>query len=191
MKSLHNCQTGEGSAFGYIMLIVIIALANLFIRVLNATKGTMTVQNAHGLRIFTSCVNLRLTHLVVTRYLSWKLTLAPQRIGFGWLVRVFLHVPTLLDSRLVDQDARRSHQPRADLYSVRPVRADPAKLQRSVLIGGSVESATGVRASADVSVFRDRLINSVIIAGASTLLAVVPRHAGGLRLLALSHPRRK
>ena len=34
-----NFQTGEGSAFGYIMLIVIIALANLFIRVLNRTKA--------------------------------------------------------------------------------------------------------------------------------------------------------
>jgi multiple sugar transport system permease protein len=34
-----NFQTGEGSAFGYIMLIVIIALSNLFIRVLNRTKA--------------------------------------------------------------------------------------------------------------------------------------------------------
>ncbi len=34
-----NFQTGEGSAFGYIMLIVIIALSNLFIRVLNQTKA--------------------------------------------------------------------------------------------------------------------------------------------------------
>ena len=42
-----------------------------------------------------------------------------------------------------------------------------------ILIGGSVESSTGVRASADVSAFRDRLINSVIIAGTSTLLAVL------------------
>jgi multiple sugar transport system permease protein len=32
-------NTGEGSALGYIMLIVIIALANLFIRALNATKA--------------------------------------------------------------------------------------------------------------------------------------------------------
>ena len=42
----------------------------------------------------------------------------------------------------------------------------------SVLIGGTVESETGVRASADLSVFRDRLLNSIIIAGTSTLLAV-------------------
>lgn len=42
----------------------------------------------------------------------------------------------------------------------------------SVLIGGTVQSQTGVRASADLSVFRDRLLNSIIIAGASTLLAV-------------------
>jgi multiple sugar transport system permease protein len=33
-------NTGEGSALGYIMLIVIIALANLLIRALNATKST-------------------------------------------------------------------------------------------------------------------------------------------------------
>src|SRR3982751_918816 len=38
-----------------------------------------------------------------------------------------------------------------------------------ILIGGSVESTTGVRASADVSAFRDR----VVIAGTSTLLAVL------------------
>ncbi|HLV35977.1 MAG TPA: carbohydrate ABC transporter permease [Spirillospora sp.] len=42
----------------------------------------------------------------------------------------------------------------------------------SVLIGGSIQSETGVRASADLSAFRDRLINSIIIAGTSTLLAV-------------------
>ncbi len=42
-----------------------------------------------------------------------------------------------------------------------------------ILIGGSVSSATGVRASSDVSVFRDRLLNSVIISGSSTLLAVL------------------
>ena len=42
-----------------------------------------------------------------------------------------------------------------------------------ILIGGSIESSTGVRASADVSEFRSRLINSVIISGASTLLAVL------------------
>jgi multiple sugar transport system permease protein len=42
----------------------------------------------------------------------------------------------------------------------------------SVLIGGSIESETGVRASADLSAFRDRLINSIIIAGTSTVLAV-------------------
>ena len=34
-----NFDTGMGSALGYIMLIVIIALANVFIRVLNAFKG--------------------------------------------------------------------------------------------------------------------------------------------------------
>ncbi len=34
-----NFDTGQGSALGYIMLIVIIALANVFIRVLNAFKG--------------------------------------------------------------------------------------------------------------------------------------------------------
>jgi multiple sugar transport system permease protein len=42
-----------------------------------------------------------------------------------------------------------------------------------ILIGGSVASSTGVRASADVSAFRDRLINSVIISSTSTLLAVL------------------
>jgi multiple sugar transport system permease protein len=42
----------------------------------------------------------------------------------------------------------------------------------SILIGGAIESETGVRASADLSVFRDRLINSIIIAGTSTILAV-------------------
>jgi multiple sugar transport system permease protein len=42
----------------------------------------------------------------------------------------------------------------------------------SVLIGGSIASETGVRASADLSAFRDRLINSIIIAGTSTALAV-------------------
>jgi multiple sugar transport system permease protein len=34
-----NFDTGQGSALGYIMLIVIIALANIFIRVLNAFKA--------------------------------------------------------------------------------------------------------------------------------------------------------
>lgn len=34
-----NFETGLGSAYGYIMLIVIIALANLLIRQLNSTKG--------------------------------------------------------------------------------------------------------------------------------------------------------
>lgn len=34
-------NTGEGSALGYIMLIVITALANLFIRALNASKATV------------------------------------------------------------------------------------------------------------------------------------------------------
>lgn len=42
----------------------------------------------------------------------------------------------------------------------------------SILIGGSIQSDTGVRASADLSAFRDRLLNSVIIAGSSTALAV-------------------
>jgi multiple sugar transport system permease protein len=35
-----NFDTGTGSALGYIMLIVIIALANLFIRALNSVKAT-------------------------------------------------------------------------------------------------------------------------------------------------------
>ncbi len=43
----------------------------------------------------------------------------------------------------------------------------------SILLGTTIESDTGVRASADLSVFRDRLTNSVIIAGLSTLLAVI------------------
>jgi multiple sugar transport system permease protein len=34
-----NFETGVGSAYGYIMLIVIIALANLLIRQLNSLKG--------------------------------------------------------------------------------------------------------------------------------------------------------
>lgn len=44
-----------------------------------------------------------------------------------------------------------------------------------VLIGGSQETGSGstVTASADVSEFRDRLINSIIITGASTMLAVL------------------
>lgn len=42
-----------------------------------------------------------------------------------------------------------------------------------VLIGGSIASETGVRASADLSEFRDRLVNSIIIAGISTLTAVL------------------
>lgn len=37
-----NFDTGQGSALGYIMLIVIIALANIFIRVLNAFKEGAT-----------------------------------------------------------------------------------------------------------------------------------------------------
>ena len=39
-QAFANWNTGEASALGYVMLIVIIALANLFIRALNATKGT-------------------------------------------------------------------------------------------------------------------------------------------------------
>lgn len=39
-QAFTNWNTGEASALGYVMLIVIIALANLFIRALNATKGT-------------------------------------------------------------------------------------------------------------------------------------------------------
>ena len=35
-----NFETGLGSAYGYIMLIVIIALANLLIRQLNSMKGS-------------------------------------------------------------------------------------------------------------------------------------------------------
>lgn len=42
----------------------------------------------------------------------------------------------------------------------------------SILIGTTIESETGVRASADLSEFRNRLVNSVIIAGTSTLFAV-------------------
>ena len=38
-QAFANWNTGEASALGYVMLIVIIALANLFIRALNATKG--------------------------------------------------------------------------------------------------------------------------------------------------------
>ncbi len=38
-EAFANWNTGSASALGYIMLIVIIALANLFIRALNATKG--------------------------------------------------------------------------------------------------------------------------------------------------------
>jgi multiple sugar transport system permease protein len=38
-EAFTNWNTGSASALGYIMLIVIIALANLFIRALNATKG--------------------------------------------------------------------------------------------------------------------------------------------------------
>lgn len=43
----------------------------------------------------------------------------------------------------------------------------------SVLLGTTVESATGVQASGSLGEFRDRLLNSVIISGTSTLLAVV------------------
>ncbi len=42
----------------------------------------------------------------------------------------------------------------------------------AILVGGARESETGVRTSADLSEFRNRLVNSVIIAGASTALAV-------------------
>lgn len=42
----------------------------------------------------------------------------------------------------------------------------------SVLTGATVESATGVQASGSLGEFRSRLINSVIISGISTLLAV-------------------
>lgn len=38
-EAFTNWNTGSASALGYIMLIVIIALANLFIRALNASKG--------------------------------------------------------------------------------------------------------------------------------------------------------
>jgi multiple sugar transport system permease protein len=68
---------------------------------------------------------------------------------------------------------------RADVISRVPtflpfIQFDPTLQNYSdILIGGSVSSATGVRASSDVSVFRDRLINSVIISGAATLLAVL------------------
>jgi multiple sugar transport system permease protein len=43
---------------------------------------------------------------------------------------------------------------------------------RAILIGGTTESEGGVRTSADLSEFRNRLLNSVIIAGVSTILAV-------------------
>lgn len=42
-----------------------------------------------------------------------------------------------------------------------------------VLLGGSISSETGVRASANLAEFRNRLVNSIIIAGTSTLLAVI------------------
>src|SRR5690606_21879325 len=38
-EAFTNWNTGSASALGYIMLIVIIALANLFVRALNASKG--------------------------------------------------------------------------------------------------------------------------------------------------------
>ena len=67
---------------------------------------------------------------------------------------------------------------RAEIISLTPTYLPFVQFQptlenyTSVLIGGSIESETGVRASADLSAFRDRLINSVIIAGTSTALAV-------------------
>lgn len=42
----------------------------------------------------------------------------------------------------------------------------------SILLGTTLQSETGVRASADLSIFRERLLNSVVITGVSTFLAV-------------------
>ena len=98
-----------------------------------------------------------------------------QRVAFGlglFLVILFFMFPLywiLISSIKV----------RADVISRVPtfipfVQFEPTLQNYSdILIGGSVESTTGVRASADVSAFRDRLINSIVIAGSSTLLAVL------------------
>jgi len=74
-----------------------------------------------------------------------------------------------------------SFKTRADVVSTTPTYLPYIEFQPTfnnytdVLIGGSQESGDGstVTASADVSEFRDRLINSIIITGASTLLAVL------------------
>lgn len=100
-----------------------------------------------------------------------------QRFGF-WisLLVVFLFFTFPLYWILVS-----SFKTRADIVSITPAYIPFVEFQptlnnyRDVLIGGgnvTGESST-VTASADVSQFRDRLINSVLITGASTLLAVV------------------
>jgi multiple sugar transport system permease protein len=43
----------------------------------------------------------------------------------------------------------------------------------SILSGSTIESETGVQASASLGEFRERLINSIIISGVSTLIAVL------------------
>ncbi len=74
-----------------------------------------------------------------------------------------------------------SFKTRADIVSTTPtylpyVEFEPTMNNyRDVLFGGATASGEGstVTSSADVSEFRDRLINSIIITGASTALAVL------------------
>ena len=74
-----------------------------------------------------------------------------------------------------------SFKTRADIVTTTPTYIPYAEFTptlnnyRDVLFGGAAQSGEGstVTSSADVSEFRDRLINSIIITGASTALAVL------------------
>jgi len=73
-----------------------------------------------------------------------------------------------------------SFKTRADIVTIKPSYVPYVEFQptlnnyRDVLFGGERQTGEGstVTSSADVSEFRDRLINSVIITGGSTILAV-------------------
>ena len=97
-----------------------------------------------------------------------------QKIGF-WLALALVFFFFMFPLYWI---AVSSIKTRADVVSRVPTYIPFAQFQptldnyTSILFGTTIESATGVRASADLSAFRDRLVNSVIIAGSSTLLAV-------------------
>jgi multiple sugar transport system permease protein len=97
-----------------------------------------------------------------------------KRIGFGAaLAVVFLFFTFPLYWIMVS-----SIKTRADVTSTIPTYIPFIDFQptlanyQDLLVGGTVQSATGVQAAANRGEFRDRLINSVITSGVSTVLAV-------------------